>query len=174
MKPCRELESALYDRAAKVLAPEEAARVEAHLALCAACREEAARLDEALELVKLRPFTPSLFPPSEGGAGRGQDLALSTLSRWKRRQRRQVVAVSLGASLLAAAGAASLALAPALYAPRRAVPVSAQSVRGDLDAPGDPADAAWEASAALEAEGEGDPMTVEELASAALAAADGE
>jgi len=175
MKSCRELELALYDRAAKALDPEDAARVEAHLALCATCREEAERIDEALELVKIPPFAPTLFPSGDGQPGRGSDLALATLSRWKRRQRRRVVAVALGAGLVAAAGAASLVFAPAIYSlPRRAVSGPAETVRGDFDASDDAAAAAWDSSAALDSDAAGDPSTVEEIASAALDAADGQ
>ena len=170
MKSCRGLELALYDRAAKTLAPEDAARVDAHLARCAACRAEAERIDEAVELAKVPPLAPTL------SGGREQDLALSTLSRWKSGQRRRVVALALGAGLLAAAGAASV-IAPALGShSRRAVSGPAVRGRGDLGAAAGTSHAAWDASALLdpEAETETETTAAEEIAQAALDAAGSE
>ncbi|MCK7482752.1 MAG: sigma-70 family RNA polymerase sigma factor [Candidatus Moduliflexus flocculans] len=55
MTACRDVEPLLLDRAAGDLAADATARLEEHLAGCAACRAEAAALDRTLTLVRLPP-----------------------------------------------------------------------------------------------------------------------
>jgi predicted anti-sigma-YlaC factor YlaD len=170
MRPCREMEPALYDRAAGALAPGDVARVEAHLAACPACRAEAELVEDALALAKLDAPAPTLSP---GGAAREADLARSTLTRWRRRRR--VAALAVGTGLLAAAsGAALLSIAPALHATARpAVHGAVGASRVASGAAGLGSGAAAEASAVSDPDEEAD-LTPEELALAALDAADGE
>jgi predicted anti-sigma-YlaC factor YlaD len=172
MRPCREMEPALYDRAAGALAPGDAARVEAHLAACPACRAEAELVEEALALAKLEAPAPAL---SSGGAAREGDLARSALARWRRRRR--VAALAVGTGVLAAASAAALlVIAPALHATSRPAVhgvVDASRVAPGAAGLGAGADAAAEATAGFEPDEEGE-LTPEELALAALDAADGD
>jgi anti-sigma factor RsiW len=55
MTACRDLEPLLVERASGDLAQADAADLDAHLAGCAACRAEAAALEETLSLARLPP-----------------------------------------------------------------------------------------------------------------------
>jgi anti-sigma factor RsiW len=133
MKTCVELDGLLAERASGDLAPEDQARLDAHLPGCERCRAELASYEDALGLMRVPESSASrgagVPPPSPRGAGRGAptergrehpDLAHSTLAAWKRHRRRRTTGLALGAGLLsmAAAAAAALALAPGLFAKR--------------------------------------------------------
>jgi anti-sigma factor RsiW len=135
MNPCVELDGLLAERASGDLAPEDQARLDAHLPSCERCRAELASYHDALSLMRAPESSayrdarvPSTSPRGAGrGPGRGAatagvrehpDLALSTLAAWKRHRRRRTAGLMLGAGLLSVAAAAALALAPGLFAKR--------------------------------------------------------
>jgi anti-sigma factor RsiW len=135
VNPCVELDGLLAERASGELAPEDQARLDAHLPSCERCRAELAGYEDALDLMRVPggstsrdTVAPSPSPRAEGrGPGTGAptergrehpDLALSTLAAWGRYRRRRIAGLALGAGLLSMAAAAALALAPGLFAKR--------------------------------------------------------
>jgi anti-sigma factor RsiW len=130
---CKGFDLLLPLHAAGALDPDEAARVEAHLAACAACRREAALDAEALLLAKLPP-------PSDAERRAVADVPRRALAALhaadRRRSRWKPVAAGIGvaaAALLAILAPAMLQRAPEL--PRTAtVAVAAASwEEPDLD-----------------------------------------
>jgi anti-sigma factor RsiW len=124
MNPCVELDGLLAERASGDLAPEDQARLDAHLPSCERCRAELASYHDALSLMRApesSAYRDARVPStSPRGAGMREhpDLALSTLAAWKRHRRRRTAGLMLGAGLLSVAAAAALALAPGLFAKR--------------------------------------------------------
>lgn len=57
--PCRQLQVSISLRVAGALDAAEGARLDAHLAVCRACRAEVERTTELIELVRLPPPTPA-------------------------------------------------------------------------------------------------------------------
>lgn len=109
---CREVEPLLAERAAGDLAAPDAARLDVHLACCAACRAEAAAYADALALARL-PEPTAAERAALAGVG---DRALATLraeDRGRASFRRLSVAVGV------AAAAAGFLLAPAAFRDRR-------------------------------------------------------
>jgi anti-sigma factor RsiW len=103
---CKDLQVELSLHAAGALAPDEAARVLAHLDGCAACRAEAAASAEVLALA-------ALPPPAVEERRALDDLPRSTLDAIRRAERRRGFAKRLAAGIAVAAAAAAVVLAPA-------------------------------------------------------------
>jgi anti-sigma factor RsiW len=139
---CRDLEPLLAEQAAGALGPEDAARVEAHLADCASCRAEAAAYAEALGLARLPPL-------SDAERRAASDLPVRTLAALKRADRRRTAWKPFAAGVVAAAAAFAFLLAPAAF--RRHVPAP-QPVQEKVawEAP-DP-DALWDDTVFLDEE----------------------
>ncbi len=183
MNPCVELDGLLAERASGDLAPEDQARLDAHLPGCERCRADLVRYQDAFRLIRV-PESPAsrdagVPSPSPRGAGsgagraatawmRGQpDLALPTLAAWKRHRRRRTTSLALGTGLLSVAAAAALALAPGLFAKRapHALESAAPAAVSESDV-----DESVEASAL--AMGQDGEITSEDVALAALDAAE--
>jgi anti-sigma factor RsiW len=110
-RPCPEFETLLLDRAGGSLDAAEAARLEAHLAGCGACRNEAAALAAALSAARLPP-------PSEAEQRALDRAQVATLRHWRgaegsRRNRSLLQGFSAGFAV--AAAAAVLVIAPGAY-----------------------------------------------------------
>ncbi len=106
MNACREIEVLVSLRATGALEPEEALRVEAHLAECPACRAEAEAEARVLELAKLPP-------PGAAEERAMRDLTGRTLEALRRSERRRFVGRRLVAGIAVAAAAGIALLAPA-------------------------------------------------------------
>jgi anti-sigma factor RsiW len=126
---CRDHEVLLSLRATGALDAAERARVEGHLAGCAACRAEADDLAATLELVKL--------PPASEAERRVLDeLPARTLAAVRRSTRVRSVGTRIAVAVVAAAAAAAVALAPAVLRRDAAVPAQATAAaweQPDLD-----------------------------------------
>jgi anti-sigma factor RsiW len=119
MTACQDFDLLLSLRAAGALDPTEAARVEAHLAGCAACRAEAAADAEVLRLARL----PA---PTETERRATASLARETLAELHRREGRASSWKRAGAALAAAAAVLVAVLAPAMLGRRSSYPPPAQ------------------------------------------------
>ena len=115
MKACPHFEELLLERAAGPLAPEDEARVVAHLAQCPPCRSEAAAAEEVVQLV-------ALPPPSPAEVAALATLPDTTRAAWRHAERRRAWLSRGAAGLLAVAAAALLLVwaAGALHVPRQA------------------------------------------------------
>ncbi len=178
MNPCVELDGLLAERASGDLAPEDQARLDAHLPSCERCRAELASYEDALDLVRVpgsSTFRDAVAPspsPREH-----PDLALSTLTlaAWRRYRRRRTAGLALGAGLLSMAAAAALALAPGLLA--RRVPHAFESAtpgavsEPELAVSGPDVDESVEESTFATSQDE-EEITSEDVALAALDAAE--
>jgi anti-sigma factor RsiW len=103
--PCREYDALLSLRAAEALDPEEAARLEAHLPGCAACRAGLEAYAGALALARLPPV-------SDAERAAAAALAASVIAEDGRRARRRRIGGRLLVSLSAVAAAAAVAFLP--------------------------------------------------------------
>ena len=185
MNPCVELDGLLAERASGDLAPEDQARLDAHLPSCERCRAELASYEDALDLMRVPEGStsrdagaPSPSPRAEGrGSERGArtergrdhpDLALSTLAAWRRYRRRRTAGLALGAGLLSMAAAAALALAPGLFAKR--VPHALESAAPAAAAEPDVGESVE--TSALARRQDDEEITSEDVALAALDAAE--
>lgn len=146
---CRELELALSLRAAGALDAAEGARVDAHLAECPACRAEAARTAEVLDLARLPPPTPAEHRALSDLSVRvaaGLKPRVSTL----REPASLRAGRRLAAGILVAAGIAAIAIAPVVVRrqhPPAARPVAGETASAPATAPAGEAteqDAAWQ------------------------------
>ncbi len=131
MSDCRDLEILVSLRASgapDALDAADAARLDAHLASCAACRAELERSAAALSLA-------SLPPPSEAERRAMRDLPARTRAALRRRDRRRGIArrALVGvAGVAVAAGLSMAVVAPALFRKTPSVPVTfAESQQGD-------------------------------------------
>jgi len=106
MTACHDVEPLLLDRAAGDLDADGAARLDAHLAACAACRAEAAALDRTLSLVRLPP-------PDAAEQAALSGLADSVRAARDAAARRRAWPVRFAAGLAVAAAAAAFLVAPA-------------------------------------------------------------
>lgn len=104
---CSDYDVLVSLRAVGALDVQELARVEGHLAGCAACRAQAGDTAAALSLARLPPV-------SETERRVYRDLPARTLAAVRRSVERRSRAKKLGAAILAVAAAAGFALAPAL------------------------------------------------------------
>ena len=146
---CRELEVALSLRAAGALDADEAARLEAHLAGCPACRAEVERTAELLDLARLPP--PTL----------AEHRALSDLSvRVAAAMKPEVAPVRAGsglrsarrlaAGILVASGIAAVAIVPLVVRRQRPPPAATEEVEtasAPASAPaaeGKPGESGWQ------------------------------
>jgi anti-sigma factor RsiW len=120
---CRDLEVLVSLRASgapDALDPADAARLDAHLATCAACRAELDASAAALSLA-------ALPPPSDAERRAVRDLPARTLEALRRRDRRRGVArraLAAVAGVAVAAGLAAVVMAPALFRKAPSVPVA--------------------------------------------------
>jgi anti-sigma factor RsiW len=112
---CKDLEVLLSLRAAGALEPAEAARVEAHLAGCAACRADLAAAEAALRIA-------TLPPPSEAERRATATLAQGALAELRRREARAASWKRAIAGFAAAAALALVVVAPAVLGRRPVVP----------------------------------------------------
>ncbi|OFX22611.1 MAG: hypothetical protein A2V77_19115 [Anaeromyxobacter sp. RBG_16_69_14] len=184
MNPCVELDGLLAERASGDLAPEDQARLDAHLPSCERCRAELASYEAALDLMRMPKGSacrdagvPSPLPCGVGrGPGRGAptergrehlDLALSTLAAWKR-HRSRTARLALGAGVLSVAAAAALALAPGLFEKR--VPHALESAAPAAAAEPDVGESVE--TSALARRQDDEEITSEDVALAALDAAE--
>lgn len=117
MTACHDVEPLLLGRSAGDLDAEGAARLDAHLAGCAACRAEAAALDRTLSLVRL----PA---PDAGEHAALSGLADSLRTARVAAARRRAWPVRFAAGLAVAAAAAAFLVAPAYT--RRAPTLTAE------------------------------------------------
>ena len=123
MNACRDLEILLSLRASgapDALDAADAARLDAHLETCAACRAELEASATALSLA-------SLPPPSDAERRALRDLPALTLASLRRRDRRRGVArraLVAVAGIAVAAGLAMAIVAPALFKKGEGVPVT--------------------------------------------------
>lgn len=123
---CRDYDVLVSLHAAGALDAHEAARVEVHLAGCAACRAEAGDLAAALSLAKLPPV-------SDAERRAFQQLGDHTLAELRRSGRVRSLAKRIAVVVAAAAAAAAVVLAPAVLQ-RPAAPSPSQAVwEPDLD-----------------------------------------
>jgi len=106
MTACHDVEPLLLDRAAGDLDADGAARLDEHLAGCAACRVEAAALDRTLALVRLPP-------PDAAEQAALSGLADSVRAARDAAARRRAWPARFGAGLAVAAAAAAFLVAPA-------------------------------------------------------------
>ncbi len=131
-RPCPDQEPLLLDRAAGAIDAATAARLEAHLAGCEACRAEAQALDSALEAARLPP-------PPEAELRALERAQAATLRHWRgaegsRRNRSLLQGFSAGFAV--AAAAAVLVIAPASYRRAHQVQAVATAVPGAAAQPG--------------------------------------
>jgi hypothetical protein len=139
---CRAIEPLLAEQAAGALGPDDAARVEAHLAGCASCRAEAVAYAEAIGLARL----PA---PSDAERRAAADLPARALAALKRADRRRTAWKPFAAGVAAAAAAFAFLLAPAAF--RRHVPAP-QPVQEKVAWEEPDPDALWDATAFLDEE----------------------
>jgi anti-sigma factor RsiW len=104
---CQDLEVLLSLRAVGALEPAEAARVEEHLAGCAACRADLAAAEEALRLA-------TLPPPSAAERRATASIAGDALAELRRREARAASWKRATAGFAAAAALALALVAPAV------------------------------------------------------------
>jgi anti-sigma factor RsiW len=143
---CKDLELLVSLRAAGALDAAEAARLDAHLETCAACRAEAAADAEALALA-------ALPPPSDEERRALADLPARTLGALRAAERRRGLGTRIVAGLAAAAAAVALVLAPAVLHKEPAAPApeaDAETVVAAWDGPD--LDALWEDAQVLDLE----------------------
>ncbi|HEY6097876.1 MAG TPA: zf-HC2 domain-containing protein [Anaeromyxobacter sp.] len=127
---CRDYDVLVSLHAAGALDAAETARVEAHLAGCAACRAEAGELAAALSLA-------ALPPASEAERRALADLPGRTIATLRRSERRRSFAKRVAVGFAAAAAAAALVLAPAVVRKSAPAPAGEAAVawrQPDLDA----------------------------------------
>ncbi len=105
MKPCRDFETLLIDRAAGDLQEEAMEMLSQHLARCEGCAAEAAMLEETLRWVALPART------AEERAAMAS-LPLRTAVAWHRVERRRSTVQGAAAGFMAAAAAAALVFVP--------------------------------------------------------------
>jgi anti-sigma factor RsiW len=134
MKNCQDMDLLLSLRAAGALDPDDAARLEAHLASCEACRGEADARAEALLLAKLPP-------PSQAERHATASLAKDTLARLRRDEHRAAGLKRFGVGFAAAAALALVVLAPAMIGKK---PVPPQDSVAANSAASDSADDTWQ------------------------------
>ena len=168
MKPCPEFDLAISLRSTDALEPDEARRLEAHLAGCAACRAEAARADEVLLLAKL--------PPVDDLERRAvRDLPARTVEALHASERRAGLGKRVVAGVLAAAAAAVVVLAPAVLHKGPAVPApSAGEAAGGEEATWESPDldVLWEDAQVVDFDSTATSTDASDGTSAAVAALD--
>ncbi len=130
---CKDLEVLLSLRAAGALEPDEAARVEAHLQGCAACRAEAAASRDALRLA-------TLPPPSDAERRAVATLAKDALGELRRGEARAESWKRAGAAFAAAAAVLVFVLAPAVLGRKPVLPAATSTAGAQAQA-----DDGWQA-----------------------------
>jgi hypothetical protein len=116
---CKDFDLLLPLHATGALAPDEAARVEAHLSACATCRAEAEADAAVLALAKLPPVTE---PERRASAG----IASGALAALHRTDRRRTAWKRVVAGIAVAAAALLAVLAPAVLRRTPTVPTAAE------------------------------------------------
>jgi len=112
---CQDFDVLITLRATGDLSPDEAKRLELHLAACASCRAEAEADAAVLRQV-------ALPPPADAERRATASLARTTLAAFQRRERRAGSWRRFGVGLAAAAAISFAVLAPALVGRRGAYP----------------------------------------------------
>jgi anti-sigma factor RsiW len=160
---CRDLDLLLTLRAAGGLDAADAARVDGHLAACAACRAEAAADAEVLSLARLPP-------PADAERRATAGLARDALTELHRREGRASAWKRATAAFAAAAAVLVAVLAPAVLGRRPAYPpppaaatavVAAAWEEPDLDT-------LWSDAGILEVDGSASAADVADAAIASL------
>jgi|SRR5262245_15436123 len=105
MRPCRDFETLLIDRAAGDLQEEAMEMLAQHISHCQACAAEAAALEETLQWVRLPPKT------AEERAAMAS-LPLRTAVAWRKSERRRSTVQGAAAGFIAAAAVAALVFIP--------------------------------------------------------------
>ncbi len=166
---CREFEVLVSLRAAGAgpeLSAPDAARLDAHLTLCAPCRQALEQGRELLDLVRL--------PEPDATENRiVGDLPSRTLAELRRRDRRRGLArrvLAAGAGIAIAAGLAIALLSPVLRPGGHEVPGSTGPVVAEASWQEPDMDALWSTSAVVDS-GSGSPADTT-MTDAALAAYD--
>ena len=156
MTTCQENDSLLALRASGDLAPEEVAHLDEHLAGCEACRAGLLRYQDVLALARL--------PVPEPRPG---EMAVATLSAYRRARRRRVTGLTLGAGFAAAVVAAAVVLTPALLTlrslPSQRRPAAVHASAGEVATP---------ATRSAASDATSDDLTEDDVALAALDEAD--
>jgi anti-sigma factor RsiW len=142
MKPCREYQQLLLDRAAGALPPETEPRLAGHLETCLACRAESRALGEALSLAALPPVSEAEARTLEGLGG-------ETLRAWRTGRPAHMPWRGLGAGIAVVAAAAAVVLVLPVMRHGKAVPAPSgpAAVQATWQEPD--LDAVWETSGAL-------------------------
>ncbi len=112
MKPCPEFETLLVERAAGTLDPEGAKCLEGHLTTCPACEAEAEALAQTVDLTRMPD-------PSSQEVRALSSLPFTTLSAWRRQERRREMVRRSMIGIALAASVASFVVAPIALNKRR-------------------------------------------------------
>jgi anti-sigma factor RsiW len=164
MKPCEDYLPLLSEQASGEIAGPDAARLDAHLAGCAACRAEAEALTSLLSMA-------TLPPPGEAERAALHGLAESVRLEQRRAELRLRAPLRYAAALLAVAAAVAFLVAPAFTrrAPRLAAGDVATAQRISWEGPD--TDELWTASDLASDDGAAAAMAgADELAMDALLA----
>jgi anti-sigma factor RsiW len=165
---CKDFDHLLPLHAAGALEPDEASRVEAHLATCAACRAEAAADAAVLSLAKLAP-------PSDAERRAVADVPRRALAELHRADGRRARWKRSLVGIAAAAAALLAVLSPAVLQrearlPRDAALVTAADAEAAWEEPD--LDTLWEDSGLLDLDASGAAVTSLDETDAALVAVD--
>ncbi len=164
MKPCTDYLPLLSDRAAGELAGADAARLDAHLAGCAACRDEAEALAAVLSMAALPPPTEAEHQALAG-------LAEAVRLEQRRSELRLRAPLRYAAALLAVAAAAAFLVAPAFTRRSPEVPAAVVAAAGAKGWEAPDAEELWAASDLASDDGAAAAMAgADELALDALVA----
>ncbi len=112
MNPCPEFEMLLLEQAAGTLAPEGARSLEGHLKACPACESEAEALAQTVDLTRMPD-------PSSREVRALSSLPFTTLSAWRRQERRREMVRRSMIGIALAASVASFVIAPIALNKRR-------------------------------------------------------
>jgi anti-sigma factor RsiW len=165
---CKDFDHLLSLHAAGALEPDEASRVEAHLATCAACRAEAAADAAVLSLAKLAPPSDA-ERRAVGDVPRRALAALHRADARRGRWKRSLVGIAAAAAALLAV------LSPAVLQREARLPrdaealVTAREAEAAWEEPD--LDTLWEDSGLLDLDASGASASFDET-DAALAAVD--
>lgn len=144
MSACRELEVLVSLRAAAALEPDEELRVDAHLRVCASCRDEADRAAEVIGLARL----PAATERERSAIHAVPDRALLRLHRREARRGAGKRYLAAGAAIVAAA---AIVLAPGLI--RHPAPVAPAVAVEPAGWQAPDLDALWEDAAVVDLDG---------------------
>jgi anti-sigma factor RsiW len=165
MTACKDFDLLLSLRAVGDIPPADAARLEQHLAACAACRAEASADSEVLRLARLPP-------PTEAERRAMAGLARETLAELHRREGQASSWKRAGAAFAAAAAVLVAVLAPAMLGRHPTAPPAtevATTASADAAWDGPDLDTLWSDAGILDDDA---TVTVADAASAAVVSVD--